>query len=337
MGITDSNRVEKEKALTDLFGRQFRYLRLSLTEACNMACTYCLPHGFPEWYRHRARLGLREIQVILEGFRILGFSKVRFTGGEPTIHPHCLEGIQIARRLGYDQIAMTTNGLKVACIKKWIDHGLTQINISCDSLRPDIFKSLTGSDELSRVQKLIDEALDLNLTVKVNTVLMRSKNGSKSHIVEMIAWALEKPLVLRFIELMDTGLNRSFAKDERVYGHEIRNLLSEMYGSENLIEGLKSSPTGGPAVEVSVRGYPGKIGFIDPLSCNFCNTCNRLRITAKGRLKLCLFGDHDHELAMSSPHELAEDITKLLALKGERHHLEDGHLGNVETFRTIGG
>lgn len=301
-----------------------------------MSCSYCLPEGFPEWYRHKARLELKDIRVILEGFRSLGFKKVRFTGGEPTVHPQCLQAIQSAKSLGYEQIALTTNGLKISDIERWVASGLTQINISCDSFNPMIFKKITRSTQLDRVTGLIDDALRSKATVKINTVLMRSQNGSREHIAEMIDWALKRPLALRFIELMDTGLNHSFAQEERVYGYEVRAILSELYSNENLSEGPPSI-TGGPAVEVSVKGYPGKIGFINPLSCNFCSSCNRLRITAKGRLKLCLFGDHDHELNLKSADELAQDVRRLLGFKEERHHLETGQMGNVETFRTIGG
>jgi cyclic pyranopterin phosphate synthase len=337
MGSIQTNHFDSNAVLQDSYGRQFRYLRLSLTEACNMACTYCLPDGFPEWYRHKARLDLRDIQVILEGFRSLGFKKVRFTGGEPTIHPQCIQSIQTAKSLGYEQIALTTNGLNISSIEKWVESGLTQINISCDSFNPTIFENITQSKKLHRVMDLIEQALKHQLIVKINTVLMRSKNGSREHISEMIHWALQRPLVLRFIELMNTGLNHQFASAERIYGYEVRNILSDLYPNENLLEGTQSSATGGPAVELSVRGYPGKIGFINPLSCNFCNSCNRLRITAKGRLKLCLFGDHDYELNLKSPEELAHDVRRLLNFKGERHHLESGQMGNVETFRTIGG
>ena len=317
--------------LQDPHGRKMRYLRLSLTEACNMSCTYCLPEGFPEWYRHRARLSFQDVQTILKGFRHLGFQKIRLTGGEPTIHPDHLKIIGAAKDIGFETIAMTTNGVKIPNVRPYVDAGLNQINISLDSLAPDTFKGITKNSNHAAIMDLIQESIDLGIKVKINTVLLRTKNYPE--LESLIDWALERSLTLRFIELMPTGLNREFHERERILNSEIQPYLKA--------RGLHREPPqpgtlGGPSVDWS-GPYPGKIGLISPLSCNFCDLCNRLRVTAKGALKLCLFGDHDHPLTLQSPEELAAQVKHLLHAKGERHHLEEGQLGNVNTFRTIGG
>lgn len=322
--------------LFDPFKRRLHYLRFSLTEACNLSCTYCLPEGFPEWYRHKARLGMPEIDTLLRGFRALGFRKLRLTGGEPTVHPKCMDALRLARKVGYEKIAMTTNGLLMPDIGAWADAGLSQLNVSLDALDPVRFEAVTKSKDVGKVIKVIEDAVDHGLTVKVNTVLLRSKNGDRENIERLIDWALDLPITLRFIELMDTKLNTSFASTERVLGTEIEPLM--------LARGLTLEPFDqrapdlrGPSTDYAHPGRPGRIGLINPLSCNFCSKCNRLRITAKGRLKLCLFGDTDIPLDLASPEAVALNVRRLIDKKPERHYLEDGNVGNVATFRTIGG
>lgn len=320
-------------ALVDPFGRSLQYLRLSLTEACNMSCTYCLPDGFPEWYRHKARLGLAEIKTILEGFRLRGFRKIRFTGGEPTVHPHCLDAVKLAKELGYESICLTTNGLLIKDLTAWRDAGLTQINVSMDSLDPSTFEKMTKSPHLELVLQLINDAVRLGLKTKVNTVLMRSVNGSE--ISKLIDWALERKLTLRFIELMPTGLNSSFDQTERVLGKEIEPLLRD----RGLTPGgsIEQLALKGPESTWSSANFVGQIGFINPLSCNFCADCNRLRVTSRGQLKLCLFGEQNYDLDLATPTGLAAQLSQLIGKKPEKHHLENREYGNVSTFRTIGG
>lgn len=322
--------------LHDPFKRRLHYLRFSMTEACNLSCTYCLPDGFPEWYRHKARLGTAEIDVLLRGFRQLGFRKVRLTGGEPTVHPGCLATVRLARRIGYEKIAMTTNALKMADLNPWIDAGLTHLNVSLDALDADRFESVTGSRQVDTVIRVIEGAAAQGLDVKVNTVLLRTRNGDQTNIERLIDWALDLPITLRFIELMETKLNGSFAGSERILGTEIEPFLAA--------RGLfKDDGTGrapdlrGPATDYAHASRPGRIGLINPMSCNFCSKCNRLRITAKGQLKLCLFGDQDLPLDLASAEAVALNVRRLIDRKPERHYLEDGNVGNVATFRTIGG
>ncbi|MBM4250914.1 MAG: radical SAM protein [Deltaproteobacteria bacterium] len=324
------------KPLFDFRGRRLNYLRFSLTEACNMACTYCLPEGYPQWYRHKATLTLPQITTLLGGFRRLGFRKVRFTGGEPTTHRSCLQAVAVADSMGFETIAITTNGLLIGDLKPWINAGLTHLNVSLDSLDEDEFLQLTKSKELKKVLQLIEQAAALGIKTKVNTVLMRSVNGSRSSIIRLLDWVSKTPITLRFIELMDTGLNHSFAARERILGTDIEPLLIER-GYARVNQDTKNLNPEGPAVNYAHPFWSGQIGLINPLSGNFCNTCNRLRITARGNLKLCLFGDQDSALDMTSPEAVALNVQQLIGTKPERHYLDVGNYGNVATFRTIGG
>lgn len=321
------------EALFDRYHRRLHYLRLSLTESCNMSCSYCLPDGFPEWYRHKARMQRPELETILKAFKRLGFRKVRFTGGEPTLHPHALDAVRYAKQLGYEEISLTTNGLLINNISPWIDAGLTSINISMDSLNPRTFAAMTRSSEHPRVLDLIESSAAAGLTTKVNTVLLRSQNGHEA--ADLIQWASERPITLRFIELMPTGLNQSFHNAERVSGEEIALVLASL--GYALGQTASSVHMRGPATVYEHTAKPGKIGLINPLSCNFCDACNRLRITAQAKLRLCLFGKNEHPLDLSSPAALEMQMRALISKKEERHHLNDEDWGNVATFRTIGG
>ncbi len=322
--------------LFDPFKRRLHYLRFSLTEACNLSCTYCLPEGFPEWYRHKARLGREDIDTLLRGFRRLGFRKVRLTGGEPTVHPDCLATVALARRIGYERIAMTTNGLLIHDLDRWVDAGLNQLNVSLDALDSDRFYAVTRSREVDKVRRVIEGACERGLDVKVNTVLLRTKNGDTQNIESLIDWALSLPLTLRFIELMETKLNGSFSGTERVLGTEIEPYLASR-GLAKLDPNMNLPDLRGPATDYGSREHLGRVGLINPMSCNFCSKCNRLRITAKGRLKLCLFGDQDIPLDLASPDAVALSVRRLIDRKPERHYLDEGNVGNVATFRTIGG
>lgn len=327
------------RPLVDPYGRRLHYLRFSLTEACNLSCQYCLPHGFPEWYRHKARLGMDDVGTLARGFRLLSFRKLRLTGGEPTLHPHALEAVKLAHSLGYEEIAMTTNGLLMGDVGAWRSAGLTHLNVSLDSLDAKIFQEMAGSRQIEdalRVRQTIESAVASGIKVKVNTVLMRSRNGQEANIRALIEWALSLPLTLRFIELMDTKLNATFAAGERVFGHEIEPILRE-YGLSQVVRRRQNTFLGGPATEYGSLVHQGCIGLINPLSCNFCSDCNRLRVTARGGLKLCLFGNEDIPLDLTSPESVASDVRRVIGQKPEKHYLEDGLVGNVATFRTIGG
>lgn len=322
------------QSLRDSMNRHLTYLRISLTEACNMACVYCLPKGFPEWKDAKHYMPYDTAKTMLETFKILGFQKVRITGGEPTLHPNLDQVISVARELGYETISMTTNGSQIKDLRLLRDAGLTHINISLDSLSPAIFKSITGSGAFTRVLDLIDNAHHLGLITKLNTVVL--KNVNDGQIPEFIEWATGRPLTLRFIELMPTGLNQSQFKQWHVPNTEIKTLATSL----GFYPSIKSNPLepAGPATLYEHPTLPGKLGFISPLSCKFCDLCNRVRVTAKNKLRMCLFSEHDMDLPIhQGAVALSEFVRDAVHNKPHQHQLEHGTWGNVSHFRNIGG
>jgi cyclic pyranopterin phosphate synthase len=320
--------------LKDAWGRQLRYLRISITEVCNMACTYCLPRSRFKQVSVKQMMALQFGKSVLRAFRRLGFYKVRFTGGEPLLHPNALELIQEARGLGYETISMTTNGSLPVSPAKLKQSGLTHLNVSLDSLSADTFKRITDSSRHDQVMHFIDQALEAGFDVKVNTVLLRNHN--RPELESLVVWAREKPITLRFIELMKTEVNHEHYENWFVSNREALEVISRL-GYERRAVVTESEPAG-PAVLYHHPFKPGRVGLISPLSCNFCDRCNRIRVTARGGLRLCLFDSQDYQLPVEgSEEELVQEIRRVISLKPEGHELNHGRFGNVGHFRSIGG
>lgn len=322
-------------ALIGPSGQRLLYLRLSLTEACDFACAYCQPadHGSPACAP--TRLTPAAIGNILVGFRRMAFEKVRLTGGEPTLHPFCLDAVRLARAAGYASICLTTNAFGIGDLARWRDAGLTQLNVSLNSLRPDTFRRMTRRDGVERVLAVIDDACRLGIRLKVNTVLLRSINGAE--IDELIDWALDRPLTLRFIETMPTRANDAFDLAERVLAPEIEPALIRRGLSPVDVSDSNDPSRRGPEVVWSRPNTAGRIGMINPLTRKFCGDCNRLRVTSDGDLKLCLYGQGTHPLDMSSPEIIESQVRRLAASKPKEHDLENRDHRHVATFRKIGG
>ena len=322
----------------DAWGRHLNYLRLSITESCNMACRYCLPQGFPGWESAKFQMPFETISNFLQAFRKLGFEKVRFTGGEPSLHPNLLSAIEEARSLGYETISLTTNGSYIRTCLSLAQAGLTHINISLDSIYEDTFFKITGNKNLKKVLSLIDQALELRMKVRLNTVVLRTQNFCE--IPQLIEWAKDKPLTLRFIELMPTHLHQAYFKENWVSNEEVKQLAGSLgYAPSSHLDSLRVfSEPAGPATLYDHPKFPCRLGFISPLSCNFCSRCNRVRVTAQGKLRLCLFSQNDLVLPIEDcPEGLAKTIRSLLSQKQEAHTLTQGTMGNVAHFRAIGG
>ncbi len=272
--------------LEDSFGRQFHYLRLSVTEACNFRCQYCLPDGY-EGPSSDQFMTLSEIDTLLKAFAKLGTSKVRLTGGEPTLRRDFLEILQLTSNTpGIQRVAMTTHGARMEkYAHQWKDAGLHQVNVSIDSLEPRQFAAITGQDKLKAVLRGLDAALDAGLDVKVNSVLLNDFSDSRLH--RFLAWLKDMPVTLRFIELMETGDLNQFFNKQHQSGTPLKGTLLEM-GWQPLLRRKDA----GPAQEFYHPDYAGRIGLIMPYSKDFCKTCNRLRVSAPGKLHLCLFSDN---------------------------------------------
>jgi cyclic pyranopterin phosphate synthase len=247
------------KMLEDKFGRRFQNLRLSITDVCNFKCNYCLPDGYT-CDTCRDFLALPEIKTLVNGFASLGTSKVRITGGEPSLRKDLSEIINAcASAKGIKHVAMTSNGYKLESdIHKWVDAGLDSLNISIDSLDPRIFAAITGHNKLETILRGIDKAIALGVKVKINSVLMKQYN--EQELQNFLRWLKSTTVTLRLIELMQTGDNVSFFEQNHVLGMPIKEQLVAN-GSGQLIR----DKAAGPAQEFYHSDYQGKIGIDNAL------------------------------------------------------------------------
>lgn len=321
--------------LQDEFGRQFRYLRLSITDVCNFRCSYCLPDGY-QCETPRDFLNLQEIKTTLKAFAQMGTNKVRITGGEPALRKDLPLIIEAARNTaGIEQVAITTNGFNLPKqISRWVDAGLTSLNVSIDSLDSRVFTSITGHDKLNTILEGIDLARQLGIPVKVNTVLTKQLN--QAAIERFKHWLLDTSVTLRFIELMQTGNNTVFFGDNHIQGETIKaQLLAEGWCQ------VVRDKAAGPAQEFQHANYQGKIGLIMPYSKDFCRSCNRLRISSIGKLHLCLFAEQGIDLrplmASGNVNGMREALQSAIKGKDVSHWLQDGVTGATEHFAMLGG
>ncbi|MDN2481699.1 GTP 3',8-cyclase MoaA [Vibrio agarivorans] len=328
-----------QQQLEDIYHRKFYYLRLSVTDVCNFKCTYCLPDGYkPSGRRNSSFLSLPEISRVVKAFADCGTSKVRITGGEPTLRKDFTDIVDvIAQTQGIEKVAMTTNGYRMKRqVEDWRKAGLSHINVSVDSLDPRLFHQITGENKFTDVMDGIERAFEVGYEqVKVNVVLMKDLNHHQ--LPQFLQWIKTRPIQLRFIELMQTGEMNDLFKNHHVSGVAIRNQL--------IANGWLLKPRGqsdGPAQVFYHPDYLGEIGLIMPYEKDFCETCNRLRVSAMGKLHLCLFGEHGVELRdlLENDTQESELITRIqhhLQTKKVSHFLHDGNTGMTPHLASIGG
>ncbi|CDL83112.1 GTP 3',8-cyclase MoaA [Xenorhabdus szentirmaii] len=323
--------------LVDAFSRKFYYLRLSVTDVCNFRCTYCLPDGYRP-NGHKSFLSLAEIRRISRAFAQLGTEKIRLTGGEPTMRRDFCDIIAaVHENPQIKKIAVTTNGYRMERdVSRWKDAGLTAVNVSVDSLDPRQFHAITGQDKFFQVMRGIDSAFEAGFTtVKVNVVLM--KNVNDSHFPAFLDWIKHRSIQLRFIELMETGEGRDMFHRHHLSGDVIRNQLLQQGWQQQ-----RRERSDGPAQVFHHPDYQGEIGLIMPYEKDFCQSCNRLRVSALGNLHLCLFGEQGIPLRdLLSDDALLDDL-KLriqggLSHKRETHFLHQGDSGITPNLSFIGG
>lgn len=325
------------QTLADGFGRRFHYLRLSVTEVCNFRCTYCLPDG---WKKTAPLSFLRtdEVGRLVSAFSDLGLSKVRLTGGEPTVRTDIEGLIAIAASTpGVGKVAMTTNGWNLhKHALAWRGAGLTHLNVSVDSLDAGTFAAITGRDRLPDVLAGIDGALDAGYAaVKLNAVLLRE--SAESGFAAWTGFVHERPVAVRFIELMRTGDNAEFFLKHHVRGKVLQDWL--------IANGWSERPRAfddGPAVEYQHPDHAGRIGLIAPYGSGFCDSCNRLRVTARGKLRLCLFGEGGVDLRdlLQQDVDRAELVERLRAAVGGKtrgHRLHENQPGDTRHLAQLGG
>jgi len=322
--------------LTDQFNRQFNYLRLSITDVCNFSCNYCLPDGY-QCTTPRNFLTPNEIATLVSAFAQLGIKKIRLTGGEPALRKDLTDIIALCKQTtGIEQVAITTNGFNlINHVEQWQQAGLDAINISADSLDTRLFHSITGHNKLPKILAGVERAQILGFQkIKLNAVLLKQFNYRQLN--DYLAWIQRRKVTVRFIELMEVGNNKRFFKDNHVSGELIKQQLLNSGWQQKIRHQLA-----GPAQEFYHPDYQGNIGLIMPYSDDFCRTCNRLRISALGKLHLCLFTEQGHNLrawlTAGDIEGTKQAISQALKLKVASHYLQQHQVGATQHLAMIGG
>jgi len=323
----------------DRYGRRLNYLRISLTDHCNLRCLYCMPEEMV--FRPSAELMQdNEILTLVNLFVSLGFDKIRLTGGEPTIRAQVVNLVQqIAHTPGVNTLTMTTNGVLLSRLAQPLAQaGLQRVNISLDTLNPDKFQTLTRWGSLENVWSGIRAAEDAGLTpIKINAVVVRGYN--EPDMVDLARLTLEHPWQVRFIEMMPFGGNNDFQTSQLVTASEMHAYLEPILGP---LESVNGGDLDGEARIFRLHGALGDVGFISSVTTPFCHSCARARLTADGRLRLCLLREGEVDLlsrlrAGASMQELRDLVIEGLWQKPWGHALAQGIIPHNREMSEIGG
>jgi len=324
----------------DNFNRPISYLRVSVTDRCNLRCVYCMPSQGIPWRPHDEILRYEEIETVVRAAAELGINKVRLTGGEPLVRQGIVNLVAMLSRIpGVDDLAMTTNGTLLARYAEELKAaGLKRVNVSLDTLRPERFRTITRLGELSDTIEGIAAAKEAGLLpVKINTVVIRGLNDDE--VVDFARLTRAADWHVRFIEVMPLGNNADWAGNGYVSMSEVRERIERELGE--LIP-AKPGIGGGPARYYRLPGAQGTIGFITPISEHFCYQCNRLRLTADGKLRPCLLSDYEIDLRTplrqgATVEEIKRLIIEAVRAKPERHHLSEHIIPQGRAMSQIGG
>jgi len=331
--------LSPQSRLIDPFGRSINYLRLSVTDRCNLRCTYCMAEEMTFLPKQQI-LSLEELRDAASAFVELGVRKIRLTGGEPLIRRDILKLVSsLAALPGLDELTMTTNGMLLPTMAQPLkEAGIARLNISIDSLKADRFKQLTRVGELDQVLQGVRAAKAAGFAkIKLNAVILAGFNDDE--VLNLTRFAVDNGLDIAFIEEMPLGEISSHRRhDTQITSEHIREQLATEY---QLLDSAET--TGGPSRYVQVVNSDSKIGFISPISNNFCDSCNRVRMTAEGRLLLCLGNEHSldlREILRSWPgdHErLKRSIIQAIGSKPERHYFDPEQVDIVRFMNMTGG
>lgn len=323
--------------LKDNFGRKINYLRLSVTDRCNMRCRYCMPEAGVAKLTHQQVLSYEQLYLLAQSAVSLGIEKIRVTGGEPLVRKGIIDFLgDLAQISGLKQLVLTTNGLQLPEMAAQLKRaGVQRLNISLDSLRPEVFAKITRRDALSQVLAGIDAAEQVGLPIKINMVVMRGVNDAE--LVDFAAITLEKNCSVRFIEYMPVIKEKNW-QSLVVPGEEILARIAEHYSFDPVVRGELS----GPAREYKVSGAQGTVGVITALSGHFCQDCNRIRITASGKVRNCLFADEEYDLtevlASGDTAAIQEFLRGLVEAKPAKHGMTEQDASHASfTMAQIGG
>jgi cyclic pyranopterin phosphate synthase len=324
-------------SLTDRFGRRIEYLRLSVTDRCDLRCSYCMPSGFRDFEEPLDWLTFDEIERVIRLFSELGTRRIRLTGGEPLVRKDLPELAQrLAALPGIEDLSLSTNATRLSRHASALKQaGISRINVSLDSLQAECFKTITQG----KLDKVLDGLMAAKAVgfhpIKINMVVMRDVN--EDEVEDMVKFCLQHDFTLRFIETMPVGDTGRTASGQFISLDTIKTRLA------NQFELLPATmPGGGPARYVQVAGTNLRIGFITPLSQHFCDTCNRVRLAVDGTLYMCLGQNDKYELrpllrAGLSDEELKQHIVHAIDLKPERHEFNEKPETVVRFMSMTGG
>jgi cyclic pyranopterin phosphate synthase len=311
--------------LIDNYHRRISYLRISLTDRCNLRCIYCMPPEGLQLLDHAEVLRLEEVERIAAAAARLGISRIRITGGEPLVRKGVIGLVEGLIQLpGIEDVSLTTNGILLtehaAALRR---AGMRRINISLDTLDAEKYKRITRGGDIQRVIEGISEARRQGFSpIKVNVVAMRGINDDE--IAEFARLTIERPVHIRFIEFMPVGISTEWDQNSFISSSETRDIISRV-GRLLAVENCAKS---GPAAMYRLEGAAGQLGFISPLSNHFCDTCNRMRLTADGKLRTCLFSDEEIDLKKYlrgglSDHDLERIIAEAIKAKPKGHTISE--------------
>ncbi len=326
--------------LVDNFGRKITYIRMSVTDRCDFRCVYCMSEEMTFLPRAQV-LTLEELGIIGKAFVDLGIQKIRLTGGEPLVRPNIIKLVkELGQLKGLNELALTTNGGQLEKhAAELSSSGVQRINISLDSLKPQKFKQLTRIGDLSKVIRGIDAAQQAGFKrIKIIAVILKNRNDDE--VISLLEFALNRGLDISYIEEMPLGhINEHNRAASFCSSKELRSIIAEKY---QLLP--TTDNTGGPSRYWSISGHQSRIGFISPESENFCDSCNRVRLTVEGRLLLCLGNEHSIDLRAilrrypGDNQKLQDAIIESMKIKPERHYFNADDQPQILRFmNTTGG
>lgn len=314
--------------MLDGYERNIDYARISLTDKCNLRCVYCMPED--KVYENNLinnTLSFNDYKFIINGLSQVGIKKIKFTGGEPLLYPHLIELIKYAHyECNIDDISITTNGIGLNEIAYELKRsGLKSVNISLDSLKSYKYKSITRGGNLTDVLKSINRCLELGIKVKINCVVIKRFNDDE--VYDFIEMANYYPIDVRFIELMPLGEGEYFYENGYFNISNFINDIDELYKIED--------EKGSTARLYQAKYAKGRIGIITPISCQFCNTCNRIRITSDGKIKLCLHSNEETDIRyyLNKPMIFKEVLKEIILKKPDKHNLLESN--SSDTYRQM--
>lgn len=319
--------------MLDGYERNIDYARISLTDKCNLRCVYCMPED--KVYENNLindTLSFNDYKFIINGLSQVGIKKIKFTGGEPLLYPHLIELIKYAHyECNIDDISITTNGIGLNEIAYELKRsGLKSVNISLDSLKSYKYKSITRGGNLTDVLKSINRCLELGIKVKINCVVIKRFNDDE--VYDFIEMANYYPIDVRFIELMPLGEGEYFYENGYFNISNFINDIDELYKIED--------EKGSTARLYQAKYAKGRIGIITPISCKFCNTCNRIRITSDGKIKLCLHSNEETDIRyyLNKPMIFKEVLKEIILKKPDKHNLLENNSSDTNRqMYEIGG